>query len=1349
MMPFAHIPCGPPVNHSEERAIQQVKSLLGANADERWVGLTNFALMATHERQPDDLDIVCIGPRGVILMEVKHWEAGAFAGAAQRATDEARKLKSKAERLAGLVRQSARGVHVEQWFVLTREGAGPVKAPALFGGAKVFTLTGLKKGLAEFQGGRLSPNEVDAIRHALEPRSRIQTDGRIRRLADFENLELVSSGEQRFHRTYRGVHRRTREKVIVHLYDLSASEEKEPLRIAEREFRALQVLQRSHYVPRFRDSLQELPDYPGEIWFFTVFDPDAPTIEERAADEAWTLEQRLEFAREAVRALKEVHGLTDEQQVAIVHRKLSPTALLVGGRNRPVITDFTSARLPLTQTITKGTAAGPADEWVAGEVREGGLGAATAASDVFSLCHLLSSLFAERPEPEAAGILAILAEGCRESPTERASLNTLLQKMQELAAGGVPRAAEHLAAPAAEEIPPCEFWCEGTEITMSGRTLRVLSRLGSGGIGSAFKVEECDRETGEPYGTFVAKVIHKAEAGDRARRAYLRVRSYAHHVGLAAVHEVAEKWEPNRALALLRWLEGEPLHGIAGCVGLAVEECGETSLETLLRRWIRQACEALNMLHSNGRVHGDVSPKNLIYHPSGLRLTDFDLVTRTGEKCWGCGAKGYSSPEAERGEPLGPADDIFALAASLFETVYDRSPFQQADGAVDKQRGLNWLGDAERAEVGTLAEFFDRATASRLSDRFSAASAVLAWLQAPTSGTSTPVEIEVVTSEPGPPEFAVKTEQVVPWLNLLLTVYPGSPHGNVETRGLDSDFAVATYVPTRLENELIEEIHSRKTRLVVLCGNAGDGKTALLQRIGAAFGVHRHKSEQRIWEAETSDGLTLKANLDGAAAWQDRSADELLDELLLPFLEGPPADGRVHLLAINDGRLLKWVDEKRDAGVGGALVAALTTFLDHDDDASSIPAHFRFISLNHRSLVGGQEGTKPEVSATLLNDLIAALLGGTDAAAKWAPCLSCSAWDRCAAGPTAHRLLAASDTDEGKRGERLRQRLAEALQAVHQRGNVHVTARELRGTLSYVLFGVRFCSELHADPRLDANNPKDRHSLGDLAFDPDSPHRQGDLLRELARLDPALEAHPHLDRWLLGGSAREVYGAGRAYPGLSLGSARRRAYFEWLPDEIAAVAGSENSLGLASGQHLGLFRAASLRLPTENAELCERLCRGMSQLEDLPTVAHQRAGMVPLRIPPRTPTESKFWTEQPLNRFRLEPELPSVRDPALTVLPCRLRLVYQRADGLSETLAMGYELFHTLLRLAEGEQLSEQRSDDLFANLEIFTQRIAQEENRSVLAWSPKEDATVFRLALQPREGGQALALAPAEASTP
>ena len=75
----------------------------------------------------------------------------------------------------------------------------------------------------------------------------------------------------------------------------------------------------------------------------------------------------------------------------------------------------------------------------------------------------------------------------------------------------------------------------------------------------------------------------------------------------------------------------------------------------------------------------------------------------------------------------------------------------------------------------------------------------------------------------------------------------------------------------------------------------------MLQHLAARFGITRHQSANRIWEAKTADGLVLRANLDGSASWQGRSANELLDEFLQPFLDGVPQADIAHLLAINDG----------------------------------------------------------------------------------------------------------------------------------------------------------------------------------------------------------------------------------------------------------------------------------------------------------------------------------------------------------------------------------------------------------------------------------------------------------------
>jgi hypothetical protein len=265
-----------------------------------------------------------------------------------------------------------------------------------------------------------------------------------------------------------------------------------------------------------------------------------------------------------------------------------------------------------------------------------------------------------------------------------------------------------------------------------------------------------------------------------------------------------------------------------------------------------------------------------------------------------------------------------------------------------------------------------------------------------------------------------------------------------------------------------------------------------------------------------------------------------------------------------------------------------------------------------------------------------------------------------------------------------------------------------------------------------------------MIFDPGTPFRQGELLRELAELDPALEAHPQLDRWLMGRTARELPGAGPAYPGLSRESSRRRAYTEWSEDQVEAVTGTRDALTLASGEHLKLFREAALRDSSANSDLCTQVCRGISQLESLPPLALARLGIVPLRITPRTPTETSFWVEKPIERFRLEAEWPRVQNVPMPILPRQLRLVYRGATGREDILLMGYELFHTLLSLASGEQLSELRSDDLFANLAIFTQRLAQEDEGHLLAWNPKTDATVFRLAIRRNATRQALTCEPA-----
>lgn len=180
------------------------------------------------------------------------------------------------------------------------------------------------------------------------------------------------------------------------------------------------------------------------------------------------------------------------------------------------------------------------------------------------------------------------------------------------------------------------------------------------------------------------------------------------------------------------------------------------------------------------------------------------------------------------------------------------------------------------------------------------------------------------------------------------------------------------------------------------------------------------------------------------------------------------------------------------------------------------------------------------------------------------------------------------------------------------------------------------------------------------------------------------------------------------------------------------MAGDPNGLDLARGRHLRLFR----NLPFENEEMdtvrrskiCAHLCDGIARLENLPPQALDRQNVVPLRITPRTPTETAFWVEKPLAQFRLEPDLPPVKE-GLDRLHRHIFLIYRYRDGREERLRLGAELFHLLLELGDGYQLGDISSEDTFAHLSIFVQRLVREDEREMMAWNPMEEQAIFRLA--------------------
>jgi serine/threonine protein kinase len=100
---------------------------------------------------------------------------------------------------------------------------------------------------------------------------------------------------------------------------------------------------------------------------------------------------------------------------------------------------------------------------------------------------------------------------------------------------------------------------------------------------------------------------------------------------------------------------------------------------------LTQACRGLDYAHRNGVVHRDVKPGNLLRSRDGgqVKLADFGIakaaehsdMTKVGSVL---GTAAYLSPEQARGEPAGPASDLYALGVVCFQLLAGRLPYQAA-----------------------------------------------------------------------------------------------------------------------------------------------------------------------------------------------------------------------------------------------------------------------------------------------------------------------------------------------------------------------------------------------------------------------------------------------------------------------------------------------------------------------------------------------------------------------------------------------------------------------------------------------------------------------------------------------
>ncbi len=196
---------------------------------------------------------------------------------------------------------------------------------------------------------------------------------------------------------------------------------------------------------------------------------------------------------------------------------------------------------------------------------------------------------------------------------------------------------------------------------------RLEAGLGYGGMGSVYRAVD------DGLGRAVAvKVPH--EARDAAR--FLREAKAAaavRHPNVCPVYDMGE--DAGLPFVVMELVEGGSLEQRLKKEGkLAAREAA---------RLVREAALGLQAVHDAGIVHRDIKPGNILLDGSGTaRLTDFglakahDSATMTADGAL-VGTPAYMAPEqvALDGNVAGPAADIYALGAVLYQAVTGQMPY--------------------------------------------------------------------------------------------------------------------------------------------------------------------------------------------------------------------------------------------------------------------------------------------------------------------------------------------------------------------------------------------------------------------------------------------------------------------------------------------------------------------------------------------------------------------------------------------------------------------------------------------------------------------------------------------------
>ncbi|MGO8750123.1 MAG: protein kinase domain-containing protein [Thermoguttaceae bacterium] len=264
------------------------------------------------------------------------------------------------------------------------------------------------------------------------------------------------------------------------------------------------------------------------------------------------------------------------------------------------------------------------------------------------------------------------------------------------------------------------------------------------------------------------EILDTIAAGDFATVYRARDRALGREVAIKQIHQqflsdprqLERFWREAQLLASLQHPNILTIYDIDRSRGWLIVELMRGSLKRsaetgpmdldYLRGTLLCALNALHFLHSNGVIHGDVKPGNLLVDPQGrVKLGDFGLARRASSEQGSLlkGTTKYMAPELASNQfgAVGPASDLYSLGFTAYELMcgprFDSLFPGLATFGRDKQIAwLMWHAEADRhlPEIGRvlqgvppdLVQVIQRLSTKDQSQRYQSAAEVMQDLRA-------------------------------------------------------------------------------------------------------------------------------------------------------------------------------------------------------------------------------------------------------------------------------------------------------------------------------------------------------------------------------------------------------------------------------------------------------------------------------------------------------------------------------------------------------------------------------------------------------------------------------------------